>query len=118
MVLPHREHIDFGPTPYDRFQSKDGIPAIRGSFIDDVMKVELGPWKRVGALGCYLNLADQQDTDAYVCEIPPGSQTAPQRHLFEEIVYIVRGQGATSLWHEGMPKLTFEWGQDRFLLFL
>src|SRR5882724_5265462 len=83
MLPPHREHIDFGPTPYDKLQSKEDIPVVRGNFVDDVMKVELGPWKRMGALGCYLNLADQQDSDAYVCEIPPGSQTAPQRHLFE-----------------------------------
>jgi quercetin dioxygenase-like cupin family protein len=110
MMLPHREHIDFGPTPYDQWQSKEGIPIIRGYFVEDLAKVELGPWKRLGALGCYLNLADQQDTDAYVCEIPPAGQTTPQRHLFEEIIYIVRGQGATSLWHEGTPKVTFEWG--------
>ena len=64
----------------------------------------------MGALGCYLNLAGQQQTDAYVCEIPPGGQTLPQRHLFEEIIYIVRGHGATSVWQDGTSKLTFEWG--------
>src|SRR4029077_5212723 len=67
------------------------------------------PWKRMGALGCFLNLSDQQLTDAYVCEIPPGRQTLPQRHLFEEIIYIVKGRGATSVWQEGTSKLTFEW---------
>ena len=73
------------------------------------MEVELEPWARMGARGCYLNMADQQDTDAYVCEIAPGQQTLPQRHLFEVIVYVAHGQGATSVWQEGVPRKTFEW---------
>lgn len=89
MLLPFREHIDFGLTPYDQLQASEVIPVVRGTVVSDVMELELAPWKRMGALKCYLNLADQQQTDAYVCEIPPGSQTLPQRHLFEEIIYIV-----------------------------
>ena len=59
--------------------------------VGDVTSLELRRWERMGALGCYLNLAEQQQTDAYVCEIPPGSETLPQRHLFEEIVYVASG---------------------------
>ncbi len=109
MLLPFREHLDFGPTPYDQLQAREGIPIVKGFVVSDVMELELGPWKRMGALGCYLNLAEQQRFDAYVCEIPRGGQTLPQRHLFEEIVYIVKGHGATTVWQEGTSKLTFEW---------
>jgi hypothetical protein len=31
MLLPFREHLDFGPTPYDQLQAKEGLPVIRGS---------------------------------------------------------------------------------------
>ena len=110
MLLPFREHLDFGPTPYDQLQAREGIPIVRGHVVSDVMELELGRWERMGAAGCYLNLANQQQTDVYVCEIPPGSQTLPQRHLFEEIIYIVKGRGATSVWQEGTSKVTFEWG--------
>jgi hypothetical protein len=65
MLLPFREHLDFGPTPYDRLQASEGIPVIRGNVVRDVMELELGRWERMGAAGCYLNLAEQQ-TDAYV----------------------------------------------------
>ena len=75
MLLPFREHLDFGPTPYDQLQAKEGLPVIRGNVVSDVMKLELGRWERMGVAGCYLNLAEQQQTDAYVCEIPPGGQT-------------------------------------------
>ena len=67
MLLPFREHLDFGPTPYDQLQAKEEIPVIRGNVVSDIMELELGRWERMGVPGCYLNLAEQQQTDAYVC---------------------------------------------------
>jgi quercetin dioxygenase-like cupin family protein len=110
MLLPFREHLDFGPTPYDLFQAKEDIPVIKGNVASDVLALELGRWERMGARGCFLNLSNQQQTDAYVCEIPPGKETVPQRHLYEEIVYIAKGRGATAVWQDGGAKTTFEWG--------
>jgi len=109
MRLPHRDPIRLGPTPYEQFLEKENIPVVHGYFIEDVMAVEVKPWRRMGALGCYLNLGDQQETDAYVCEIPPASQTRVQRHLFETLVYVAGGRGATTLWHEESTKQSFEW---------
>jgi quercetin dioxygenase-like cupin family protein len=110
MLLPFREHLDFGPTPYDLLQQKEGIPIVKGNVVKDVTTLELDHWERMGVPGCYLNLSNQQRTDAYVCEIPPSGQTLPQRHLFEEIVYVAKGRGATSVSQEGTAKVTFEWG--------
>jgi hypothetical protein len=110
MKLPIRDKIDLGPTPYEAFLAKEGLPVIRGYFLEDFKTVEVKPWKRMGALGCYLNMGEQDDTDAYVCEIPPTSQTLPQRHLFETLVYVASGRGATTLWHDENSKRTFEWG--------
>ena len=70
MLLPFREHLDFGPTPYDLLQEKEGIPIVRGNVVDDVTTLELGNGSAWAVLGCYLNLSNQQRTDAYVCEIP------------------------------------------------
>jgi hypothetical protein len=66
MLLPFREHLDFGPTPYDLFQAKEGIPIVKGNVVADVADLELGRWQRMGAFGCYLNLSHQQQTDVYV----------------------------------------------------
>jgi quercetin dioxygenase-like cupin family protein len=109
MRLPHRDPIRLGPTPYEMFQEKEGIPSVKGFFIEDLMDVEVKPWGRMGAHGSYLNLGEQQETDAYICEIPPGKQTSPQRHLFETIVYIHKGRGATTLWFDEHDKQQFEW---------
>ena len=110
MLLPFREHLDFGPTPYEQWQAKEGIPIVTGNVIHDVMAVELGDWPRLGARGCFLNLSHQQQFDAYVCEIAPGKEMLPQRRLFEEIVYVAQGRGATSIWLDEGRKVTFEWG--------
>ncbi|HEX2385994.1 MAG TPA: cupin domain-containing protein [Candidatus Binatia bacterium] len=109
MRLPHRDRIDLGPSPYDRFLEREAIPVVKGYFVEDLKDLAVKPWKRMGALGCYLNMGGQQDTDAYVCEIPPGSQTLAQRHLYETLVYIVAGRGATTVWHDEKQKRTFEW---------
>ncbi len=67
-------------------------------------------WERKGGFGIYLNLIGTGEAnDAYICEIPPGKALKPQRHLFEEMIYVVEGRGATSVWLEGGKKQTFEW---------
>ena len=95
-------------TAYSEWQRDEGIPVYRG-FWADLAMLELAPWERKGCLGAYVNLADQESLDAYVAEIPPGGKTNPQRHLYEEVIYVLRGRGATTIWYDGMPKQTFEW---------
>jgi len=99
-----------GPSAYRQFLKKEGIPVYEGGFID-VNKVELKPWKRVGALGAYIFLEGTAGTvDAWVCEIPPGSRTNAERHIFEEQVLVLSGKGQTQVWqgdHSNM--ITFEW---------
>jgi predicted metal-dependent enzyme (double-stranded beta helix superfamily) len=71
--------------------------------------VEVAPWARFGQQGAFVNLADQEEDDGRILEIAPGGQTTVQHHLFEAIVYVVDGRGATSFWqHEGQ-KQTVEW---------
>ena len=95
-------------TPYEKWQSQEGIRSYKG-FAADLNTLDVDPWPRKAAKGAFINLADQETLDAYVLEIPPGSKTAPQRHMFEEAIYVLSGSGATSVWYDGLPKRTFEW---------
>src|SRR6266566_3214108 len=99
-----------GPSAYRQFLKKEGIPVYEGGFID-VNKVELKPWKRVGALGAYIFLEGTAGTvDAWVCEIPPGSRTNAERHIFEEQTLVLAGKGRTQVWQGDLRNmLTFEW---------
>src|SRR5262249_36697937 len=43
-------------------------------------------------------------------EIPGGKATLPQRHLYEEVVYVFEGRGSTQLELADGSKKSFEWG--------
>lgn len=95
---------------YSEYQRGEGIPILRGFAVEDLATLELAPWARKGGRGAFINLEGTGGTnDAYVCEIPPGGTLNPQHQLFEEMVYIVEGTGATSVWYDENRKVTFEW---------
>ena len=97
-------------TSYQKWLEAEGLPAIEDYCVRDIRNVPLYPWPRMGGLGVYLNLIGTGEANnAYICEIPPGKSLNPQRHLFEELVFVIAGRGATSVWLEGMKKQTFEW---------
>ena len=104
-------------STYHHFLEQEGIPVIRGFYVKDTRKVELAPWKRTGGLGAYLNLEGTGGVNnAYICEIPPGKSLNPQKHLFEELVFMMSGHGATTVWREKERKQTFECRKDPFFL--
>ena len=104
MDRPERQDL------YRKWQKAQGIPIIKGFFVEDVSAVEVSPWELKGGLGSFINLDGTGDVnDAYVCEIPPGEKLKPQKHLYEEMVYIAKGHGATTVWQKKGKKHTFEW---------
>ena len=97
-------------TPYTRWIAQEGLDIIDAMFVPNLHAVELKPWARRGGRGVYLNHdASRTSNDCYVCEIAPGQQLAPQRQLFEEMIYILDGRGSTSVWNSAGRKLSFEW---------
>jgi oxalate decarboxylase/phosphoglucose isomerase-like protein (cupin superfamily) len=99
-------------TTYQIFLEKEGVPAVRGFHIEDINGVELHSWARMGGRGVYLNLEGSEGVnDCYICEIPPAKSLEPQKHMFEELVFVVSGRGATTVWQQDGTKQTFEWGE-------
>ncbi len=97
-------------TVYDKWQEAQVIPVVRGYSVADLRKLSLAPWESKGGLGTFINLEGAQRLyDAYICEIRPGRSLKPQRHLFEELVYVLEGSGATTIWNQGGDEQTFEW---------
>ncbi len=82
---------------------------MREDFGFDLLSVEVARWPRMDALGAYALCRGRGDfADMYVCEIPPGSRTSPQRHLYEAVVYVLSGRGSTTL-DAPEGKRSFEW---------
>ncbi|MDH4189470.1 MAG: ethanolamine ammonia lyase-activating protein [Betaproteobacteria bacterium] len=97
-------------TPYTRWVRDEGLEIIGAMYVPNLHTVELKPWARRGGRGVFLNHdASRTSNDAYVCEIAAGGKLAPQRQLFEEMVYILDGRGSTSVWNDSGRKISFEW---------
>ncbi len=102
---------------YDRWVREQGIPDLHGFYVEDLSTVAVDPWERMGGLGSFIHLEGSADaySDAYVCEIPAGDKLKPQKHLYEETVYIVNGRGATTVWYDENHKQSFEWQKGSLL---
>jgi quercetin dioxygenase-like cupin family protein len=95
---------------YENWLRDEGLSVIEDYSVYDLMNVPVKPWPRKGGLGVYIKLIGCEGIiDAYVCEIPPGKTLLPQKHLFEETIFILSGYGATTTWIEGGAKQGFEW---------
>jgi quercetin dioxygenase-like cupin family protein len=96
---------------YEQWQRDQGVPLVTGFYIADMKALELGPWARKGGRGAIVNLDGTGGVnDCHVVEIAQGGSSEPERHLYEEMVYVLAGRGSTTVWYEGKPKQTFEWG--------
>ena len=96
--------LDLHFSAYEQWVEDEGIPVATGWSVEPA-KIEVGTWRRKGALGAIIHLRAMDDyADAYVLEISPGTSSAPDRHLFEEVLYVLKGRGATSVWLDnGLP---------------
>ena len=96
--------------PHRDFMEAEGVPIVE-DFGLDLLTVEVKPWARMGALGAFALVKGRGDfLDTYVLELPPGGQSDPQRHLFEEVVYVLDGHGSTSIELPDGTSRSFEWG--------
>src|SRR5678810_1057911 len=76
-------------TPYTRWVRDEGLDIISSFYVKNLHTVELKPWPRRGGKGVFLNHdASRTSNDCYVCEIPAGKELAPQRQLYEEMIYV------------------------------
>ena len=112
-VWDMRESLD--PLPitdvYKEWQQSEGVPVLSGFYIEDLKTVELAPWPRKGGSGLFVNLEGTGgQNDMQLVELAPGGSSDPERHLYEEMVYVVDGRGSTSVWYDERRKQTFEWG--------
>lgn len=104
-------------TSYEEWMKGEGIPIYEDWGIEDVKDLERKPWARTGGKGAFIFLKGSKEygvSGMYVAEVPPGQSLNPEKHLYEELIYILKGQGATEIWQEGQSKRSFEWGAGSF----
>ncbi len=99
-------------STYEQWLEQEGLPITEGYGIEDVTQVARGPWSRMGGYGGFIQLRGtvEGERGVYVGEIPSGQALNPEKHLYEEVIYILRGHGGTEVWSEAQRKTSFEWG--------
>lgn len=99
-----------GIDSYLEWLRGEAIPVVE-DFGVDLFGVDTRPWARAGTNGAAVHLKGRGDfVSMFLLEIAPGASTSPQRHLYEEVLYVLSGRGSTTIEAEGGRKHTFEWG--------
>lgn len=104
--------VPLGKTGYEQWLEREQIPVVKGYGLEDITQLPRASWPRMGGKATYICLAGMEGvTGMYVAEIPPGGALNPEKHLYEEVIYILEGRGAAEVWLEGKEKerQVFEW---------
>lgn len=95
--------------PYLDWAEGQGVPIHEG-FAIDMLKVEAKPWPRFGVNGAICHVKGRDDfLTNFLFELPPGAASAPTRHIYEEVIYVLSGRGSTTVETEHGSH-SFEWG--------
>ena len=81
----------------------------------DLFSVETEPWPRLGqgVRAAFVHLAGRGDYVALqVIDLPPGGRTELMRHQFDEVFFVLAGQGSTSVETAPGKTTSFEWGRQ------
>jgi mannose-6-phosphate isomerase-like protein (cupin superfamily) len=102
-------------SSYQDFIKQEGVPMYEGSALENLSTLQLGEWERRGGKAAYTRLGDQETNSLQIVEIPPKGELRPEHHMYDAIMYVMKGRGATSIWQEGEPKRTIEWEEGALL---
>lgn len=115
---PFRFYDRYHDEPdYFKISERVGERQWRTNFIRDLRTFSLDPWpeRGEGVSAMFFDMAGNQTLRPHVTELAPGGRTAPHRHLREELVHILSGQGYTRIWHDDGPEITLEWSAGDLL---
>jgi quercetin dioxygenase-like cupin family protein len=102
-------------SSYQNFVRQEGVPLYEGSALEDLGSLILADWERRGGKAAYTRLGDQEFYNLQIVEIPPGGELKPERHIYDSVMYVMKGRGATTIWQEGEPRTTVEWEEGALL---
>jgi mannose-6-phosphate isomerase-like protein (cupin superfamily) len=99
-----------GVDSYLEWLKGEGIPLVE-DFGVDLFQVQTRPWARFGIDAAAVHLKGRGDfVNLFVLNMAPGASTSPQRHLYEEVLYVLSGRGSTVIEAADGRKHSFEWG--------
>jgi quercetin dioxygenase-like cupin family protein len=87
------------------------IPIHRGIGVHRVQDLPMKPWPLMGGNATFIQLFGTEGKwGMHVVEVPAGGALNVQRHMWEDVVYVVQGRGSTEVWQsDERRKKVFEW---------
>jgi len=99
-----------GIDPYLDWIKAEGVPVV-DDYAVYLFDVETKMWPRYGMKGAACHCEGRGDfASMFLFEMAPGGSSTPQRHLYEEVIYVLEGTGSTQIEFVDGTKLSFEWG--------
>ena len=102
-------------SSYQQFVQREGVPLYQGSALEDLATLPLKDWARRGGKAAYTRLGDDEHYSLQIVEIAPKGELKPEHHLYDSVMFVMSGRGATTIWQEGEPKHTVEWEEGSLL---
>ncbi|MFC2060007.1 cupin domain-containing protein [Chloroflexota bacterium] len=107
---PYRAH--YAKTAYNQWMEEQGIPIVRDAAVEDVTQLSRAHWSYLGGPATFIHLPGMEGwTGMYVAEIPAGGSLNAKKHLYEEVIYVLKGRGLTEI-GLGDKKQIFEWKEN------
>jgi mannose-6-phosphate isomerase-like protein (cupin superfamily) len=97
---------------YREWAARQGVPIVEGIAVD-LHAVATAPWPRLGngARAAFVELRGRGDfVGLHVIELPPSGSTDWARHLYDEVFYVLSGNGSASIRTGAAGSHAFEWG--------
>ena len=96
---------------YEEWLARQGVPVVGGLAVD-LMNVKTARWDRLGANSAFVHLDARGDFCAlHLVDIPPGGATEKQRHIYEEVFYVLDGRGSIAIDLPNGDRRSFEWAR-------
>jgi mannose-6-phosphate isomerase-like protein (cupin superfamily) len=108
--MSEQEKATYGIDVYMDWVKKEGLP-VTEEYGVDLCEVPTADWPRYGCKGAAVHMKGRCDfSNMFLFEIAPGRSTAPQRHLFDDVFYVLEGRGSTQVEFADGHRHAFEWG--------
>ena len=87
-------------SAYQDFVRSEGAPLYEGSAIENLAALPLADWKRRGGKVGYTRLGAQEHYNLQIVEIPPGGELRPEHHMYDALMFVLSGGGASTIFPE------------------
>jgi len=102
---------NFLRDPYMEWALEQNVPIVDELAVD-LHAVSTRMWGQMDTPAAFVHLRGRGDfMSLFVIDLPPGGACAPQRHLYEELIYVLSGYGSTTIEIDGREH-SFEWGPN------